>query len=85
MRPFFTKANVQTTALASAYLETNAPDSEFSTKVACTFFGPMQMQAGAAGGSQADSCQVKVQIEFADENKSALLQQIPIVSETLDA
>ena len=56
VRPFFTKANVQATALASAYLETNSADSESSTKVACTFFGPMQMQAGQAGGTQADSC-----------------------------
>ena len=45
----------------------------------------MQMQAGQAGGTQADSCQVKVQVEFADENKSALLSQLPIVAETLEA
>jgi len=67
VRPFFTKANVQTTALASAYLETNSEQSDASTKVACTFFGPMQMNAQSAEGTQADACQVKVYIEFADE------------------
>lgn len=45
VRPFFTKANIQTTALASSYLETNSNENESSTKVACTFFGPMQMHA----------------------------------------
>jgi len=74
VRPFFTKANVQTTALASAYIETNSEQTSASTKVACTFFGPMQMNAQSAGGTQADACQVKVHIEFADEQKTALLQ-----------
>ena len=74
VRAFFTKANVQTTALASAYLETNSEQTDASTKVACTFFGPMQMHAQSAEGTQADACQVKVYIEFADENKTALLQ-----------
>ena len=85
VRPFFTKPNVQSNALASAYLETNSKESESSTKVACTFFGPMQLQAGSAGDTQADSCHVKVQIEFADEHKSAFLSQMPLVSEILDA
>lgn len=43
------------------------------------------MERMAAGGSEADSCQVKVKIEFADENKTALLGQLPIIKETLEA
>ena len=72
-RPFFSKVGLQTGALASSYIETNTESHSASTKVACAFFGPMQLQANAAGASS-DSCQIKVNIEFADENKSALLQ-----------
>ena len=73
IRPFFAKIGLQIGALASAYIETNSENSSESTKVACAFFGPMQLNANAAGAS-ADSCQIKVNIEFADENKTALLQ-----------
>ena len=41
VRPFFTKSNLQPTALASAYLETNSKDNDSSTKIACSFYGPM--------------------------------------------
>ena len=70
IRPFFTKVNLQQTAIASAYLETNSSTNSQSTKIACAFFGPMQAQAS---GSSTDACQIKVTIEFADEQKSALL------------
>ena len=42
------------------------------------------MQAQASGGTS-DACQIKVSIEFSDERKSALLTQIPVVQETLEA
>ena len=45
IRPFFTKVNLQKSAIASAYIETNSSTSTNSTKIACAFFGPMQAQA----------------------------------------
>ena len=71
--------------MASAYLETNSSETDSSTKLACTFFGPMQTQNQSASGTQADACLVKVTIEFADEEKTALLQQMPIIAETMEA
>ena len=82
VRPFFTKINLQQSAVASAYLETNSSSTTNSTKIACAFFGPMQ---ATAHGSAVDSCDIKVTIEFADESKSALLSQLPIIDETLQA
>lgn len=51
VRSFFTKTGLQPSAMASAYLESNQSGSlsesqdqtDCSTKVACAFYGPMQL------------------------------------------
>ena len=86
VRPFFAKTQLNATAIASAYTETQ-PFSEQevgATKISCAFFGPMQLTQQGSSVS-ADGCVIKVNIEFPDEQKSALLKQMPQVNEALQA
>ena len=86
VRPFFAKTKLNATAIASAYTETQAKsDHEIgSTKISCAFFGPMQLtQQGSSVSS--DGCVIKVNVEFPDEHKTSLLEQLPQVKESLQA
>ena len=81
VRTFFAKANLIEGAAASSYIETNNIESGFSTKLSCSFYGPQQIQNQGA----LDACQIKVNIEFADEKKTTLLEQLPLINESLQA
>jgi len=84
VRPFFTKTGLMPAATASAYIETNDPTTGQATKLSCSLFGPMQLQA-QGGANSLDQCQIKVNIEFTDERKAALLDQMPVLAESLEA
>lgn len=83
IRPFFTKTNLNTTATASAYYETQAENGP-GTKLSCMLFGPMQLQ-NTQGAVKSEGCQLKVTLEFADEEKRVLLDQMPLLDEALTA
>lgn len=84
IRPFFTKHSHNQSASASAYYETHpsSQDDKHGTKLSVQLFGPMQLQS-QANTVQSEGCQLKVTIEFADENQRVLLEQMPIVDDTL--
>jgi hypothetical protein len=42
-------------------------------------------QQAATGGTATDGCAIKVTVEFSDERKSAMLEQMPLVDEALKA
>lgn len=81
LRPFFTKPNLNTNATASAYYETQAQEGP-GTKLSCMLFGPMQLQ-NTQGAVKSEGCQLKVTLEFADEEKRVLLEQMPLLDEAL--
>ena len=86
IRQFFTKHSHNQQATASAYYETQAlatDDTQNGTKLSVQLFGPMQLQA-TQNTVQSEGCQIKVQIEFADENQRVLLDQMPILNDTLN-
>ena len=54
------------------------------TKLTVQLFGPMQTQ-NQPNAITVEGCQLKVNIEFNDENHKVLLQQMPLVQESIEA